>query len=365
MSGLVLHVIGARPNFPKFAPVWSALDSTGVQQFLVHSGQHYDGRMSATFFAELSIPEPDVNLGVGSGSHAQQTAAVMVGLEPVLMQERPDLVCVYGDINSTLGAALTAAKLAFPIAHVESGLRSFDRQMPEELNRVLTDQLSELLFTTSSEAQANLENEGIPANRIHFVGNTMIDSIISVQEKLDSYSTRRRLGIPVDYCLVTLHRPSNVDNRESVDELVAKLGAVSKETPVVIPLHPRSRDIFQEAGLDDYPNIHVLDPLGYLDFLSLMRGSLVVITDSGGVQEETTYFGVPCLTVRPNTERPATITHGTNVLVEPANLAAKVQEVLTLRTGASHSSPTRPQLWDGHAGERVAAEIARWLASSG
>jgi len=333
----------------------------GVQQFLVHSGQHYDGRMSARFFKDLSLPEPDANLGVGSGSHAQQTAAVMVGLEPVLTQEAPALVCVYGDINSTLGAALTAAKLMIPVAHVESGLRSFDRQMPEEVNRILTDQVSELLFTTSAEAQVNLEREGIPENHIYFVGNTMIDSIVSVERKLDSNSTRQKLWIPSEYCLVTLHRPSNVDDRDSVAELVTKLGSVSKEIPVVFPLHPRSQERFRESGLAEYPNIHVLDPLGYVDFLSLMKDALVVITDSGGVQEETTYFGVPCFTLRANTERPVTITHGSNVLVERADLVTRVDEVRTDGFDSARSSSLRPYLWDGHAGERVAKTISRWL----
>ena len=360
----LLHVTGARPNFPKAAPVIAQLADLGVSQRLVHTGQHYDDRMSEVFFRELNLPRPDINLGVGSGSHAQQTAALMVGLEGEIMSTRPELVIVYGDVNSTLAAAIVAAKLDVPVAHVEAGLRSFDMTMPEEINRKVTDSLSELLLCTSPDAIAHLAHEGISADRIHLVGNPMIDTLLAQRDRLDSEAARKRLGIPVDYLVATLHRPGNVDDPETAAELVAVVHGAAAIADIVLPLHPRGRAILEALGIGDHPRVHVVEPLGYLDFMSLVSGALAVITDSGGVQEETTVLGVPCLTLRPNTERPITITHGTNQLVTTASvipaLTAAVAERAELPDRQAH--PTRiPPLWDGRAGERIARVIVDWL----
>jgi UDP-N-acetylglucosamine 2-epimerase (non-hydrolysing) len=362
MAETVAHVVGARPNFMKAAPVIRAIGSLGGQQVVIHTGQHYDAAMSDVFFRELGLPEPDLNLGVGSGSHAVQTAAIMVELERAFTSLRPALIVVYGDVNSTLAAAVVAAKLHIPIAHVEAGLRSFDRTMPEEVNRVVTDILADLLFTTSPEAETNLVHEGVERERIHFVGNPMIDTLLGSLDRLDGVEVRQRLGIEDRYGVATLHRPSNVDDPGAAARLVAGVRAVAEQVPLVIPLHPRGRATLEAAGLAADPRIQVVEPLGYLDFLSLVRGAAIVVTDSGGIQEETTVLGVPCLTVRPNTERPITITHGTNRLVEPEELGAAARLALG---GRSAAAPDGPPLWDGHAGERIASIIEDWVTARG
>lgn len=361
---LVVHVTGARPNFPKAAPVVAALADYPVRQLLVHTGQHYDERMSEIFFRQLGLPEPDVNLGVGSGSHGAQTAAIMVHLEELFEQQRPDLVVVYGDVNSTVAAALIASKMQIPLAHVEAGLRSFDMAMPEEINRLVTDRLADVLLVTSADAIAHLGNEGIDPDRIHLVGNPMIDTLLRHLEELDTQAVADQIGLDASdpYVVATLHRPSNVDDRRDIDELVQAVHAVADQVRVVIPLHPRGRERLQEAGFMDHPNLLVVDPLGYVEFLGLVKGARAVVTDSGGVQEETTVMGVPCLTLRANTERPVTITHGTNQLVTRAGLPEAVATVLAhgpVPTGSRQVPP----LWDGQAGPRIAAILAATVGS--
>lgn len=354
-----VHVVGARPNFMKAAPVLRALEGRGLGQLLIHTGQHYDTGLSEVFFRDLDLPPPDRNLGVGSGSHAAQTAALLVALEKTFAEIDPDLVVVYGDVNSTLAAALVCAKSGIPLAHVEAGLRSFDMTMPEEVNRRVTDVLSELCFATSPDAVTHLAREGVDPDRIHFVGNPMIDTLVANLDRFDVAAIRQRLGIAGDYAAVTVHRPSNVDDAGSARRLAAGLRALADLVPLVIPLHPRGRQRLAEAGLVDGGRVRLIEPLGYVDFLSLVRGARLVATDSGGVQEETTVLGVPCLTLRANTERPITISHGTNRLVEPEALAAVAADVLA---GRVDFPVARPPLWDGHAGERIAAVIADWSA---
>jgi UDP-N-acetylglucosamine 2-epimerase len=360
---LLAHVLGARPNFVKAAPVINAL--TDADQVVIHTGQHYDERMSEIFFRDLGLPEPDVNLGVGSGSQAVQTAALMVGLEREFTARSPALVIVYGDVNSTLAAALVAAKLRIPVAHVEAGLRSFDMTMPEEVNRRLTDQLSDLCFVTSPEGVGHLGAEGVPVDRVHFVGNPMIDTLLANLDSFDIEGVRRAHGLPERYVLATMHRPANVDSPAVAAALVRRLHEIADIDDLVIPLHPRGRSVLLAAGLDEHPRLHVLDPLGYIEFLAAVRGAAAVVTDSGGLQEETTILGVPCLTVRPNTERPITITHGTNQLVTFDELVPAARKVLSLsagRTGGvSPSTDRTPPLWDGKAGPRIAEVIMRNL----
>ncbi|MFO7531543.1 MAG: UDP-N-acetylglucosamine 2-epimerase (non-hydrolyzing) [Candidatus Limnocylindrales bacterium] len=355
MPGL-MHVVGARPNFIKAAPVISALGSAGVQQRLVHTGQHYDRAMSEVFFDELGLPEPDVNLGVGSGSHAAQTAALLLALEGTFSAERPDRIVVYGDVNSTLASALVCAKLRIPVAHVEAGLRSFDDSMPEEINRRVTDLLSDLLFVTAPEGEQNLAAEGIRGDRVVFVGNPMIDTLLAHLERFSPGPLMERLGLRGAYGVATLHRPANVDTSAAAASLVGALREATERLPLVLPLHPRGRDSLRQAGLDDVPRLMVVEPLGYIDFLSLVRGAAVVITDSGGIQEETTVLDVPCLTLRPNTERPITLTAGTNRLVSPATLGSALDGALA---GAQKRPGAGPPGWDGHAGERIAAVLAK------
>ncbi len=355
----LVHVVGARPNFVKAAPVIRALDAAGVAQRVIHTGQHYDDALSGVFFADLALPAPDVNLGVGSGSHARQTAALLVALEETFLADRPSLVVVYGDVNSTLAAALVAAKLLLPQAHVEAGLRSFDMSMPEEVNRLVADRLADLCFATSGDAVENLRSEGVPADRIHLVGNSMIDSLEVARPRLDPAAARAMAGIPDGpYGVVTLHRPGNVDEPGRTRALVDGLAAAAALLPLVFPVHPRGRAALEAAGLGGVQGVRMIEPLGYMDFLSLVAGSAVVVTDSGGVQEETSILGVACLTVRPNTERPVTITHGTNRLVLPDDVPAAVAAALA----AGRPGPRRPPLWDGHAGERIASILAAWLA---
>ncbi|HXU86192.1 MAG TPA: UDP-N-acetylglucosamine 2-epimerase (non-hydrolyzing) [Verrucomicrobiae bacterium] len=359
MTDRVVHVVGARPNFMKAGPVVKALAGRTVEQLVIHTGQHYDRTMSDIFFSELGLPEPDINLGVGSGSQAVQTAALLTALEPALLELDPALTVVYGDINSTLATSLVASKLHLSTAHVEAGLRSFDMTMPEEINRRVTDILAELCFVTSPEAIQNLQHEGVAIERIHFVGNPMIDTLLANLDRFDDAAARAEYGLDGPYAVATLHRPANVDTPEAAARLVAMLDAVMAQLPVVLPLHPRGRAMLAAAGLVDGPRLRLIEPLGYIAFLSLVRGAAVVVTDSGGIQEETTILGVPCLTVRPNTERPITITHGTNRLVEPDAVGAWVARILAEPRGEVLAAPP---LWDGHAGERIAEIVCGWLA---
>jgi UDP-N-acetylglucosamine 2-epimerase (non-hydrolysing) len=356
----LVHVIGARPNFIKAAPVIRALRERGVAQRVVHTGQHYDDKMSDVFFRELDLPAPDVNLGVGSGTHAEQTSAAMAGLEREWVADPPALVVVYGDVNSTLAASLVAAKLGVPIAHVEAGLRSFDRSMPEEINRIATDLLADLLYTTSPEAEAHLRTMGVDAAKIRFVGNPMIDTLLAHRSAFDSTVERDRLGLPETYGVVTLHRPSNVDDAADARAVVEALDGLSALVPLVIPLHPRGAATLEAAGLTGSDRIRVVEPLGYVAFLSLVAGARLVLTDSGGIQEETTILDVPCLTMRPNTERPITISHGTNRLVAPAEVVEAARAILA---GPVRPTGPRPPLWDGQAGVRIADDIVAWLAA--
>ena len=354
MPDLVLHVTGARPNFPKAAPVMAALAELGVPQELVHTGQHYDERLSEVFFRQLGMPEPDVNLGVGSGSHGSQTAAIMTCLEELFEARKPSMVVVYGDVNSTLAGALVSAKLQIPLAHVEAGLRSFDMSMPEEVNRLVTDRLSDLLFATSPDAVAHLGNEGVAPAKIHLVGNPMIDTLLANLNRFDVAKARAEHGLTGKYLVATLHRPGNVDDPADAAALVTVMHAVADQVEVLLPLHPRGRARLEAAGLFEHPKMRIIDPLGYIEFLGLVRGADAVVTDSGGVQEETTMLGVPCLTLRPNTERPVTITHGTNRLVTREGLPQAVGD--RLKAGRAESWPT-PPLWDGKAGARIAKVI--------
>jgi UDP-N-acetylglucosamine 2-epimerase (non-hydrolysing) len=358
MPELVIHITGARPNFPKAAPVIRALKRREVPQELVHTGQHYDEQMSEIFFRQLGLPEPDVDLGVGSGTHARQTAAIMTGLEDLFVDRKPALVMVYGDVNSTVAAALVSAKLQIPLAHVEAGLRSFDMTMPEEINRLVTDRLSDLLFATSADAVAHLGNEGVPAQKIHLVGNPMIDTLLANLDRIDAEGARAAYALSGHYVVATLHRPANVDGAADAQELTKAMHGIADQVEVLLPLHPRGRARLEEAGLFDHPRLRVVDPLGYVEFMGLVRGADAVVTDSGGVQEETTILGVPCLTLRPNTERPITITHGTNRLVTRETLPDVMSGVLA--RGRATTWPV-PPLWDGHAGERIAAVVADWL----
>lgn len=345
----MLHVVGARPNLMKAAPVIAACSDLGVDQRCVHTGQHYDRQLSGVFFKELGLPEPDVNLGVGSGSHATQTAALMVALESEFTTSRPDAVVVYGDVNSTIAAALVAAKLHLPVAHVEAGLRSFDDSMPEEINRRVTDAVSDHLFVTSPEAIANLAAERVLIDRIHFVGNPMIDTLLAHIDRFDPSRVAHYHGHSERYGVVTLHRPANVDEHSAASRVVEALEKTSAVLPLVFPVHPRGRETLVAAGLKESQRVRLIEPLGYVDFLSLMRGAAAVITDSGGVQEETTVLGVPCLTMRPNTERPVTITHGTNRLVDTDGLVDAVVGALD----GNRLVDEAPPLWDGKSGERI------------
>jgi UDP-N-acetylglucosamine 2-epimerase (non-hydrolysing) len=352
----ILYVVGTRPNFVKTAPVIGALRERHPEgrHALVHTGQHYDRLMSEVFLEELGVPAPDHMLEVGSGSHAAQTARTMERLEPVLLEERPDLVMVPGDVNSTLAASLTAVKMGIPVAHIESGLRSFDMTMPEEVNRIVADRFAEWLFLHSDEASANLSAEGMPAERMHMVGNTMIDTLVALEDRIRAANSAARLGVePGSYALVTLHRPALVDG-PLLAETVAQLAGLARQMPVVFPVHPRTRKMME--GLEpDAPGLLLTDPLGYLDFLSLVADAGAVLTDSGGIQEETTYLGIPCFTLRDNTERPVTIRAGTNTLLglDPAAIAG-IPRALAERSDAP-SQP--PPLWDGRAAQRIADVI--------
>jgi UDP-N-acetylglucosamine 2-epimerase (non-hydrolysing) len=349
----VFHMVGARPNFIKVAPVMNALKTRKhVVQTLIHTGQHYDANMSDVFFEQLGIPGPNVNLAVGSGSPAWQTAEIMTRLEPVLLDGKPDVVLVYGDVNSTVAAALVGAKLGVRVGHVEAGLRSFDRTMPEEINRLVTDQLADMLFTPSEDGDINLQKEGIPAERIFRVGNVMIDSLVRL---LPAAQRQNRNRLPERYALVTLHRPANVDDGVILKRILQSLLEVSQDLSVIFPAHPRTRKRIADFGFQA-DQLQILDPLSYLEFLGMQSRATVVITDSGGIQEESTYLGVPCLTLRENTERPITVSLGTNVLVgrDPEKLRFELSRVLA----GNAKKGTIPPLWDGHAGERIAALLA-------
>ena len=330
-----------------------------VTQTLVHTGQHYDKNMSDVFFEQLGIPAPDENLGVGSGSHAQQTAEVMSRFEPVVLDKKPDVVLVYGDVNSTMAAAVVCAKLLIPVGHVEAGLRSFDRTMPEEVNRVITDQITEWLFTPSADGDRNLRLEGICPDKIYRVGNVMIDSLVRL---LPMAMECEPNGFPPRYALVTLHRPSNVDDGQVLRRILECLVGLSAELGVVFPVHPRTRQRIRQFGIE-IPNLHLLEPMPYVDFLALQARAAVVITDSGGIQEEATYLGVPCLTLRHNTERPVTVDLGTNILVgeDTAKLGTELSKILAGNT--KHG--TIPPLWDGRASERIADVLVHGAAQSG
>ncbi|MEZ4292500.1 MAG: UDP-N-acetylglucosamine 2-epimerase (non-hydrolyzing) [Myxococcota bacterium] len=359
----VLAVAGARPNFMKIAPLMKELASRPgrFESILVHTGQHYDRAMSETFFHELGIPEPDVNLGVGSGSHGAQTAQVLEKIEALLLDRRPDVVLVVGDVNSTLAAALAAVKLQVPVAHVEAGLRSGDRTMPEEINRILTDAISDWLFTTEPDAERNLLREGVPADRIHFVGNVMIDTLMQHRDRARQLDTIERLGLDRGgYAVLTLHRPSNVDSPEQLRRLFAVLGRLDAELPVVFPIHPRTAKAMELHLGAEAPRLHRTEPLGYLDFLNLLMGAQMVLTDSGGIQEETTALGIPCLTLRENTERPVTVTEGTNTIVgtDPEAIEAAIARTRSAPT----PSGRQPTLWDGAAARRIVDILERDLA---
>jgi UDP-N-acetylglucosamine 2-epimerase (non-hydrolysing) len=341
----------------KAAPVMSALrQRENVNQTLVHTGQHYDKNMSDVFFEQLEIPAPDVNLEAGSGTHAQQTAEVMSRFEPVVLEKKPDLVLVYGDVNSTMAAAVVCSKLLIPFGHVEAGLRSFDRTMPEETNRLITDQLADLLFTPSEDGDDNLRREGISPDKIHRVGNVMIDTLVRL---LPLAMKCEANGFPPRYALVTLHRPSNVDNSQVLKRILECLASLRAELGVVFPVHPRTRQRISEFGIET-TNLHLIEPLPYIEFLALQSRAAVVITDSGGIQEETTYLGVPCVTIRHNTERPVTVEYGTNILIghDTTRLYAELSKILA----GSAKRGRIPPLWDGRASERIADIIVHWAA---
>jgi UDP-N-acetylglucosamine 2-epimerase (non-hydrolysing) len=359
----ILQVVGARPNFMKIAPIARALarDPAVFSPILVHTGQHYDRELSDVFFEQLGIPRPDINLHVGSGTQAQQTAAVMTGFDGVLDQASADLVLVVGDVNSTLACALVAAKRGIPVAHVEAGLRSFDRSMPEEVNRVLTDHLSDWLFVSEPSGEINLRREGIAPERVYFVGNVMIDTLLHCRERARGLQVADRLGLAsTPYAVLTLHRPQNVDQGETFEPIMRALEHVARDVTIVFPVHPRTQPILRQsraaAAMLDAGRLQAVAPLGYLEFLSLIQDSQGVFTDSGGIQEETTVLGVPCFTLRPNTERPATVTDGTNHIVGTST-AAIVEAWERLR-GAPRAA-SRPALWDGRAAERIVDVLRR------
>ena len=354
----ILHVAGARPNFIKIAPIMTEMASSGgiFEQILVHTGQHYDEEMSQVFFDELEIPRPDVSLGVGSGSHGEQTAKIMLAFEPVLLEQCPDLVLVVGDVNSTLACTLVATKLGFPVAHVEAGLRAFDRTMPEEINRLLTDQVASLLFTTERSAKENLIREGVEEERIHFVGNVMIDTLLVQKERALEMDVVAKYGLSTQgFGLLTLHRPSNVDKGEVLTGILDSLEEIQRDIPILFPAHPRTMKQLQKFGFESrlaaMANLRVTEPLGYLAFLNLMANAKMVLTDSGGIQEETTILGVPCLTLRENTERPVTVTQGTNIIVG-SNPQRIKDECLTILQGGGKRGNI-PELWDGQAAKRI------------
>ncbi len=369
----LICIVGARPNFMKMAPIMAALkaESPEIDVKLVHTGQHYDEAMKHQFFVQLGIPEPDIDLGVGSGSHSVQTAEIMKRFEPVMIDFQADAVLVVGDVNSTIACALVAVKNHVPVIHVESGLRSGDREMPEEINRVLTDQISDLLYTTERTAADNLQREGVDLSRVHFVGNVMIDTLkkhveraTPVAETLaDLDNPETVLASKEGYALLTMHRPSNVDEQLVLTRLLDTLAEVSNSIPIVFPVHPRTRQRIQEFGLEEKlksANIHCLGPLGYMEMLGVMANARMVLTDSGGIQEETTALGVPCITLRENTERPITVDQGTNTIVGTDSAAILREANVVLQQGGK--AGRQPELWDGQAAVRIAHHLASWFS---
>jgi UDP-N-acetylglucosamine 2-epimerase (non-hydrolysing) len=358
----IVHVVGARPNYMKIAPLIEALRAgPACRQVLVNTGQHYDESMAGAFVRDLGLPAPDYDLGVGSGSHAVQTARVMIEFEKVCAAERPDLVVVVGDVNSTLAAALVACKLLIPIAHVEAGLRSRDRTMPEEINRIVTDRLADVLMTPSRDGNENLLAEGVPAEKIHLVGNIMIDSLLRHLPLASLDRVRGRVPLPPGpYAVLTLHRPSNVDEPDVLRRILAAVRAIAESLPVIFPVHPRTRQRMRQFDLERAgPGITLVDPLGYIDFLSLTSHARLILTDSGGLQEESTALGIPCLTLRDNTERPITVSHGTNQVV-----GTRTEAILAgfRRALAQNGPPLRPELWDGRTGQRIARVLSSYLS---
>jgi UDP-N-acetylglucosamine 2-epimerase (non-hydrolysing) len=353
----ILNIVGARPNFMKIAPIQRAMGKfSQLQPVLVHTGQHYDEKMSKLFFEDLELPQPDVYLGVGSGTHAQQTARIMLEFEKVVEEQKPDLVLVVGDVNSTMACSLVATKMGIKIGHVEAGLRSFDRTMPEEINRLVTDTLADYLFVTEKSGLENLKREGIADNKVFFTGNVMIDSLVYFMKKAERSDILTRMNLDGDaYALITLHRPSNVDVKENFEKLLDAFAVIEKELKIVFPIHPRSLKMLHSFGLDkrigSMKGFILCDPIGYLDFMKLMRNARLLLTDSGGIQEETTYLGIPCLTMRENTERPVTIEVGTNILVG-SDTKRIINESLKIIQNKPKSGRI-PELWDGHAAQRI------------
>jgi len=351
----IILVVGARPNFMKIAPIQKELDSRGIPNILLHTGQHYDDNMSKVFFDDLKMKKPDIYLGVGSGSHATQTAKVMVEFEEVCIQHKPSMVVVVGDVNSTLACSLVSAKLNIKCAHVEAGLRSFDREMPEEINRIVTDSICDILFTPSVDGDENLLNEGVKESKIHMVGNVMIDSLFSNLEFANNLDILAQYGISKDYALVTLHRPSNVDDKTIFSNIINALESLSGDVEFVFPMHPRTKKMAEKFNLYNriasIPGMKITAPVGYLEFISLMSNSRLVLTDSGGLQEETTALGIPCLTIRENTERPITITQGTNQLVG-TNTQKIIQSGIEALSGQGKAGKI-PKYWDGKTSSRI------------
>lgn len=357
-----IHLIAAaRPNFMKIAPLYHELiKREGLEPFIIHTGQHYDLNMSDVFFQNLGLVEPYIHLSVGSGTHAQQTGNVMIAYEKVLMEEKPDFVVVVGDVNSTVAATMAAVKLGIKTAHLEAGLRSFDRTMPEEINRIITDSIADMLWTPSMDGNENLKNEGVAEERVECVGNIMIDSLEMVREKIESKTVYKEFNcLKKEYGLITLHRPANVDNHETLEKLCIKLVDISSKIPLIFPVHPRTLSKLKKyklkSILKNAASIHLTEPLGYIDFMNLVFNSRLIITDSGGVQEETTYLGIPCLTLRPNTERPITITQGTNKLCTPDEISEMADKIIS----GQFVQGTIPDLWDGRTAQRVADSIQR------
>lgn len=361
----VLHIVGARPNFMKVAPLYKVIAERGrLAQVLVHTGQHYDVKMSDVFFTDLGMPAPDVHLGIGSGSHGEQTARTMLELEKVFLKEKPDLVSVVGDVNSTLAGALVASKMGILISHVEAGLRSFDNRMPEEINRIVTDRIADLLLTPSPDADANLLKEGADPSRIHFVGNVMIDSLLASKARADQLTTLADLGLaPRGYAVCTLHRASNVDDPKVLGGLISALAQVAERLPIIFPVHPRTRKMLADKGLggllERAPGLRLVEPMGYLEFLALTSQARLILTDSGGLQEESTALGVPCLTLRENTERPITVEQGTNLVVgiDPVRICEAAEQILD----GNGKKGRVPDLWDGRTSERIADVYERVL----
>lgn len=364
----ILNIVGARPNLVKIAPLMRVMAKhPNIKPILVHTGQHYDEKLSDVFFRQMGIPSPDINLEVGSGSHAWQTAEILKRIEPVLLEEKPNLVLVVGDVNSTIAVSLAAVKLGQRVVHVEAGLRSFDRTMPEEINRILTDALADYLFVTEEDAIHNLLKEGRPRERIHLVGNVMIDALRQFLPIAQKSKIGAQLGLLdgqgfIPFAVLTLHRPSNVDSLPTLEKLLGAIDSVAEELPVIFPVHPRTQQRLTDSGAKHHPRLRLILPIGYLDFLCLLERARIVLTDSGGIQEETTALGVPCLTLRENTERPITITEGTNQLVgqDPAKILSATRQILS-----GDTKPGRiPKLWDGHAAERIVEILLREMADS-